>query len=160
MVTSPAGERIANWRVRVSESAIILRKIKFGAKKCRIIDFPCVFARQGGEALNIVARFEIERRQFLDAHGAMLAPLPAFATDEALTALYRWMTLIRAYDAKAVALQRTGQLGTYAPHIGQEAINAAVASAMRPDDVLLPTYRENTADARRCDARVVFVLGG
>lgn len=100
--------------------------------------------------MNIVARFEIERRQFLDEHGAILAPLPAFATDPAaLVELYRWMTLMRAYDAKAVALQRTGQLGTYAPHVGQEAINVAIGSAMRPDDVLLMTYRENGAQLMR-----------
>ncbi|MBM3340683.1 MAG: pyruvate dehydrogenase (acetyl-transferring) E1 component subunit alpha [Betaproteobacteria bacterium] len=100
--------------------------------------------------MNIVARFEIERRQFLDEHGKALAPLPAFAEDAAaLVALYRSMVLMRAYDAKAVALQRTGQLGTFAPLIGQEAVNAAIGSAMRPDDVLLMTYRENGAQWMR-----------
>lgn len=100
--------------------------------------------------MNIVARFEIERRQFLDEHGALLAPLPAFAADRAaLVELYRWMTLMRAYDSKAVALQRTGQLGTYAPHAGHEAINVAIGSAMRLDDVLLMTYRENGAQLMR-----------
>src|SRR5687767_4363155 len=59
------------------------------------------------------------------------------------------MTLMRAYDLKAVALQRTGQLGTYAPHIGQEAVNAAIGSAMRADDVFLMTYRENGAQLMR-----------
>lgn len=100
--------------------------------------------------MSIVARFEIERRQCLNEHGAAVAPLPAFANDtDALTALYRWMVLIRAYDTKAVALQRTGQLGTYAPHLGHEAVNAAIGSAMRPDDVLLMTYRENGAQLMR-----------
>lgn len=98
----------------------------------------------------VVARFEIEHRVCLDEHGVAQGPLPAFAADaDALVELYRWMTLMRAYDAKAVALQRTGQLGTYAPHVGQEAINAAIGSAMRPDDVLLPTYRENGAQLMR-----------
>lgn len=98
----------------------------------------------------VVARFEIERRQCLDEHGVAVGPLPPFAADiDALVKLYRWMTLMRAYDAKAVALQRTGQLGTYAPQVGQEAINAAIGSAMRPDDVLLPTYRENGAQLMR-----------
>lgn len=100
--------------------------------------------------MSIVARFEIERCQFLDEHGAALAPLPAFAEDPAaLAALYRWMTLMRAYDAKAVALQRTGQLGTFAPLLGQEAVNAALGSAMRADDVFLMTYRENGAQLMR-----------
>jgi pyruvate dehydrogenase E1 component alpha subunit len=56
---------------------------------------------------------------------------------------------MRAYDAKAVALQRTGQLGTFAPLLGQEAIEAGVASAMRPDDAFLVTYRENGAQLMR-----------
>jgi 2-oxoisovalerate dehydrogenase E1 component alpha subunit len=100
--------------------------------------------------VNIVARFEIEHRQFLDEYGKALAPLPAFASDAAaLVALYRWMTLMRAYDVKAVALQRTGQLGTYAPHIGQEAVNAAIGSAMRAVEVFLMTYRENGAQLMR-----------
>lgn len=100
--------------------------------------------------MSIIARFEIERRQYLDEHGAAVAPLPAFAGDtDALVSLLRWMTLMRAYDAKAVALQRTGQLGTYAPQVGQEAINAAIGSAMRPDDVFLMTYRENGAQLMR-----------
>jgi hypothetical protein len=38
------------------------------------------------------------------------------------------------------ALQRTGQLGTYAPILGQEAIQAGIGSAMRADDVFLMTY--------------------
>ena len=49
------------------------------------------------------------------------------------------------FDAKAVALQRTGRLGTYAVALGQEAIPIGVASAMRPDDVLLPSYRDGGA---------------
>jgi pyruvate dehydrogenase E1 component alpha subunit len=77
-------------------------------------------------------------------------PLPEFARDpKSLVTLYRWMTLMRAYDAKAIALQRTGQLGTFASLLGHEAINAAIGSAMAPDDVFLMTYRENGAQFMR-----------
>jgi len=55
------------------------------------------------------------------------------------------MVMIRALDVKAVALQRTGRLGTYAVALGQEAVLVGLASAMRADDVLFPTYRENGA---------------
>ncbi len=96
--------------------------------------------------MSLVARFDIHYSRFLDDNGKPLLPLPAFALDPAvLPALYRWMTLIRAYDAKAIALQRTGQLGTFASMLGQEAIQAGIASAMAPDDVLLTTYREQGA---------------
>src|ERR1700690_4346689 len=45
-------------------------------------------------------------------------------------------------DAKAVNLQRTGKLGTYASCLGHEATHIGVGAAMRPEDVLAPVYRE------------------
>ena len=100
--------------------------------------------------MTAVAQFEIHHSRFLDEHGQPVQPLPAFAGDTAhLVDLYRWMVLMRTYDAKAVALQRTGQLGTYAPILGQEAIQAGIGSAMRPDDVFLMTYREQGVQLMR-----------
>ena len=58
--------------------------------------------------MSVVARFEICYLQFLDPQGNVVAPLPEFArAPQNLVALYRWMVLMRAYDAKAIALQRT-----------------------------------------------------
>lgn len=100
--------------------------------------------------MTIVARFEIEYSRFLDEHGKVTQPLPDFARDPAaLLPLYRAMVLMRTYDGKAIALQRTGQLGTYASMLGKEAIEAGVASAMHADDVFLVTYRENGAQIMR-----------
>jgi pyruvate dehydrogenase E1 component alpha subunit len=97
-----------------------------------------------------VASFEIRYTQFLDEHGKATQELPACAKDTAeLVDLYRWMVLMRTYDAKAIALQRTGQLGTYAPILGQEAIQTGVGSAMRSDDVFLMTYREQGVQLMR-----------
>ncbi len=97
-----------------------------------------------------VARFEIPYSQYLDEHGKPIQALPPFAADVAhLTDLYRWMVLMRAYDAKAIALQRTGQLGTYSPILGQEAIQAGIGSSMKSDDVFLMTYREQGAQLMR-----------
>ena len=97
-----------------------------------------------------VAKFEIRYTQYLDEHGKPAGELPPFAKDSAqLVDLYRWMVLMRTYDAKAIALQRTGQLGTYAPILGQEAIQAGVGSAMRSDDVFLMTYREQGVQLMR-----------
>src|SRR5262249_10981663 len=50
-----------------------------------------------------------------------------------------------AFDLRAVSLQRTGRLGTYATSLGQEAVAIGIASVMRPEDVLLPSYRDNAA---------------
>ena len=100
--------------------------------------------------MTLVARFEIHHSQFLDPHGKVVQPLPAFAQDQkTLVVLYRWMVLMRAYDAKAIALQRTGQLGTFASLLGKEAVDAGVGSAMAVDDVFLMTYRENGVQMMR-----------
>jgi 2-oxoisovalerate dehydrogenase E1 component alpha subunit len=93
-----------------------------------------------------VAEFAIEYTQFLDPSGRPTAALPDFAKDAAaLIPLYRAMVLTRRFDAKAIALQRTGRLGTFASSLGQEAVVVGLASAMRAEDVLLPSYRETGA---------------
>jgi len=97
-----------------------------------------------------VARFEIRYSRFLDPKGTALRPLPDFAHDRAkLVALYRAMVLARRFDAKAVSLQRTGRLGTFASALGQEAVPVGIASAMRAEDVLLPSFREHGAQLWR-----------
>ena len=96
------------------------------------------------EELPVIARFEVRRRSYLAPDGTVLRPLPSFASDiDTLISLYRGMVLTRAFDLKAVSLQRTGRLGTYAVSLGQEAVSVGVASAMREEDVVLPSYRDN-----------------
>jgi pyruvate dehydrogenase E1 component alpha subunit len=97
-----------------------------------------------------VARFEISYTQFVDPAGRAVGALPDFAREPAaLLPLYRGMVLTRRFDAKAIALQRTGRLGTYAASLGQEAVTVGLASAMRAEDVLLPSYRETGAQLWR-----------
>ena len=71
-----------------------------------------------------------------------MQPLPADVDRDLLTALYRALVRARSFDAKAVALQRTGRLGTYASALGQEAVAVGAASAMRADDIFVPSFRE------------------
>lgn len=66
-----------------------------------------------------------------------------------LVAMYRAMVLTRAFDVKAVALQRTGRLGTYPPCLGQEAVGVGIGSAMAADDILVPSFREYGAQFLR-----------
>jgi len=90
-----------------------------------------------------VAEFEIRYHQILDAGGRLTGALPEFARDgRELERMYRLMTLVRAFDTKAVNLQRTGKLGTYASCLGHEATHVGAGAALRPDDVLVPVYRE------------------
>jgi len=93
--------------------------------------------------MTTVAEFKIHYKQILGPTGAAVAPLPPFAKDAGeVLRMYRAMTLVRVFDAKAVNLQRTGQLGTYPSCLGHEAAHVGVGAAMRPEDVLAPVYRE------------------
>ena len=90
-----------------------------------------------------VAEFTVRYEQLLDCDGRPTGALPQFAHDAAdMLRMYRMMTLCRVFDAKAINLQRTGKLGTYAPCTGHEATHVAVGAAMRTEDVLFPVYRE------------------
>ena len=100
--------------------------------------------------MTVSARFEIPYTQILNEQGQLTQPLPSFAEDkENLLALYRTMVLMRTFDKKAIALQRTGKMGTYAPITGQEAIATAIGNALRPDDILVPYYRDYAAQVQR-----------
>jgi 2-oxoisovalerate dehydrogenase E1 component alpha subunit len=90
-----------------------------------------------------IAEFRIPYRQVLDAEARLVAELPGFARDpEELLRLYRWMVLTRTFDTKAINLQRTGKLGTYASCLGHEAAHVGIGAAMQPEDCFLPMYRE------------------
>lgn len=96
--------------------------------------------------MRCVAQFDVCYTGYLDHELRVTEPLPEFALDpDQLIAAYRAMTSARAFDRKAINLQRTGQLGTFASCLGEEAIAVAVGLAMRPEDVLLPMYRHHGA---------------
>jgi pyruvate dehydrogenase E1 component alpha subunit len=115
-------------------------------------DLPLLLYSKSGKenAVATVARFEIGHTGFIDPNGHATQSLPAFALDSAtLVPMYRAMVLTRLFDTKAVAMQRTGQLGTFASALGAEAIGVGLASAMRPEDLLLPSYRDHAAQLLR-----------
>src|ERR1700747_1797720 len=96
--------------------------------------------------LPVIARFEVQGRAYLAPDGTILRDLPDFAADQNLVvAIYRGMALVRAFDLKAIYLHRTGRLGTHGVSLGHAAVSVGIASAMRPEDVLLPSYRYNAA---------------
>lgn len=98
----------------------------------------------------VVAEFEIPYTQLLTPDGNLSGILPEFAKDPTtLVQLYRQMVRARIFDKKAIALQRTGKMGTYAPINGQEAVSTATGHAMRPEDVLVPYYRDYPAQFQR-----------
>jgi pyruvate dehydrogenase E1 component alpha subunit len=111
----------------------------------------------------IAAQFEIEYLQYLDRDGKLVRKdLPAFAKDlDHMVELYKLMLSTRVFDAKSIALQRTGKLGTYASCLGHEAAHVGIGSAMKPEDVLAPSYREYGAQLYRgVQPREVYMYWG
>ncbi len=60
---------------------------------------------------------------------------------EGLVALYRSIVLPRLIEEKMLNLLRQGKLSKWFSGIGQEAIAVGVASALEPDDFILPMHR-------------------
>ncbi len=92
-----------------------------------------------------IASFKIDYYQFLSPDGRLISEedTPELARDfDELLKLYRVMVTTRAFDKKAVALQRTGKLGTYASCLGHEAAHVGIGSAMDEADCFAPMYRE------------------
>ena len=97
----------------------------------------------GDSQVKTVADFQIQHQQFVDAQGRTSGKLPEFAHDNAeLMKMFAAMLRARVFDTKAVNLQRTGKLGTYAPCLGQEATHVGVGAALRPEDCAAIVYRE------------------
>lgn len=93
--------------------------------------------------MKIIDRFEIPYYQYLDEKSKLADEIPALAENiESLKALYKMMVLVRIMDTKAIALQRTGKLGTYPSTRGQEAVFVGVGHAMDKKDVFVPYYRD------------------
>jgi 2-oxoisovalerate dehydrogenase E1 component alpha subunit len=84
---------------------------------------------------------------------------PLEISDDEIGALYRDMILVRRFDAEATALQRQGELGLWASCLGQEAAQIGAGRAVRPQDMIFPTYREHgVAWCRGMDPLVLMGL--
>lgn len=92
--------------------------------------------------MKIIAEFKIPYFQYLDEHGHLAPELPFTLSNDTLRFYYRHMDLMRQFDKKAIALQRTGKMGTYAPIHGQEAIGTVIGNILSKEDVFIPYYRD------------------
>jgi pyruvate dehydrogenase E1 component alpha subunit len=84
-----------------------------------------------------------ERLEILASDGSVDQALMPDLDDERVLAMYRDMVQMRAFDDKALKLQRQGRMGTWPPIRGQEAVQAGVGHAMTEADWLLPAFREH-----------------
>ncbi|SFM12885.1 pyruvate dehydrogenase (acetyl-transferring) E1 component subunit alpha [Marinobacter zhejiangensis] len=94
--------------------------------------------------------FHVDSLRYLDEQGYALGDLPEVAEDtDRLLSAYANMVLARTFDTKVIALQRTGQCGTYPSVLGHEVIGTAIGQSMAKDDVLVPYYRDQAAQILR-----------
>ena len=77
--------------------------------------------------------------RYLDHDGRVVRDIDV--PEDVLVDMYRLMVMTRAYDERAVALQRTGRIPAYYQCSGQEA-HVAAALALSPTDWLMLAYRE------------------
>ncbi|MBF6271555.1 pyruvate dehydrogenase (acetyl-transferring) E1 component subunit alpha [Nocardia farcinica] len=60
-----------------------------------------------------------------------------------LRSLYEDLVVVRRIDSEATALQRQGELGLWAPLLGQEAAQVGSARALATEDFVFASYREH-----------------
>jgi pyruvate dehydrogenase E1 component alpha subunit len=84
---------------------------------------------------------EVKRLEILSADGTVDAALDPKLPKETLHKMYRLMFQIRAFDERAIKLQRSGRLGTYPMITGQEATQCVPPLLLKPADWVVPTYR-------------------
>lgn len=91
--------------------------------------------------LKTVASAEIRRLEILSPDGTVDKKLMPKVGDGLLLTMYRLMFQIRAFDERAVLLQRSGRLGTYPMITGEEATQCVPPLCLKPSDWVVPTYR-------------------
>ncbi|HLK23286.1 MAG TPA: thiamine pyrophosphate-dependent enzyme [Caulobacteraceae bacterium] len=78
----------------------------------------------------------------LDNTGAAVGPWDPKLPPEQLVAGLKTMMTTRTFDDRMYRAQRQGKITFYMKSAGEEAIAAAQALALRPDDMGFPTYRQ------------------
>lgn len=93
--------------------------------------------------MKIIERFEVPYYQYLNENSELVDEVPPLVKKtDSLIKLYQLMVLVRTMDTKAIALQRTGKLGTYPSTRGQEAVFVGIGNALNQDDIFVPYYRD------------------
>lgn len=91
--------------------------------------------------LKTIASLDVKRLEILNIDGTFDKSLMPKVADKLLLEMYRLMFQIRAFDERAILLQRSGRLGTYPMITGQEATQCVPPLALKPSDWVVPTYR-------------------
>jgi pyruvate dehydrogenase E1 component alpha subunit len=95
----------------------------------------------------IAGQFEVDFVQLLDNDGNIMdgsVRMPPLS-DQVLLEKYELLKFLRAFDNKALSLQRQGRMGTYSEFKGQEAVQVGAMMALDERDWFFPTYRDSAA---------------
>lgn len=99
----------------------------------------------------------VSRLDVLDEQGNADEALDPRLDDTMLDNVYRIMTLARTFDRKAIALNRTGRMYTFAPCEGHEVVQVVTGMLLEKEDWIFPTYRDHAAYlARGAPLEMVF----
>lgn len=93
----------------------------------------------------VIQKFEIEYVQVLDEDGKVDKNLMPKLSEKQIKELYETMILVRAFDEKALLLQRQGRIGSYLQVKGQEASQVGSVYALKDKDWMFPMYRSSGA---------------
>lgn len=95
--------------------------------------------------IRTLVSYSVEFVSVLDEQGVVDPALMPELSAEQIRALYKHMILTRQLDDKMFIMQRQGRLGTFPRVMGQEGAHVGAAFALRPDDWLVPAFRETGA---------------
>ncbi len=95
--------------------------------------------------ITTLVSYSIERVKVLAEDGSVDQDLMPALSQEDVRRLYEYMVLTRRLDERMFTLQRQGRLGTFARVAGQEGAHVGAAFALRPEDWLVPAFRETGA---------------
>jgi 2-oxoisovalerate dehydrogenase E1 component alpha subunit len=77
----------------------------------------------------------------LDEHDAAVGPWNPHLEPDELQVGLRHMLLTRLFDQRMQTIQRQGRISFYVRSLGEEAVSVAQTMALRPNDMLFPSYR-------------------
>jgi pyruvate dehydrogenase E1 component alpha subunit len=92
---------------------------------------------------------KIEYLSILNAEGHLDSTLEPTIEPEVLLKLHDTLLLARLFDERLLDLQRQGRIGTFPPIKGQEAAHLGAAARLKPDDWMVPSFRETAAELWR-----------
>jgi 2-oxoisovalerate dehydrogenase E1 component alpha subunit len=83
----------------------------------------------------------VELVRVLDDSGEALGPWNPHLEPDDLQVGLRHMLMTRVYDDRMQRMQRAGKISFYMRSLGEEAVSVAQCMALRPGDMLFPSYR-------------------